>query len=263
MKSGIILTKKDTIVILGSVVFLLMNLAAVEHRGRERAKRIVCLSNIKQLTAAYNLYADENDGILPLPRTAGGWLQDFEIKTVNFMLETGLTRKMFYCPSNATHQMHNDLFWMFNNKTWNEEKFTHESGFVVSGYSHILELATFNQPNGTTRPPIVAYEKDTEKKIWLRTNHESSPATRELCVDSIMGVPEAGTRYGRNFAEIAAGIFAQDGVYDRTNHLMSDGNPPGGNIGFLDGHGEWRIFNPDIENGVAVPRYGNSPGFFW
>jgi len=263
MKSGMIFTKKDVVVILGSVVFLLMNLAAVEQRGRERAKRIVCLSNLKQLTAAYNMYADENDGILPLPRTAGGWLQDVDIKTIHFMLETGITRKMFYCPSNTTHQIYNDLFWMYNDTSWNGEKFTNELGFVVSGYCHILELSTFNRPNGAVRPDIVAYEKDTEEKIWVRTNQESSPATRELCIDTIMGVPQSNKTYGRNFSEIAGGIYAGDAVYDRTNHLMNDGNPPGGNIGFLDGHGEWRIFDPDIENGVAVPRYGNTPGFFW
>ena len=193
MKSQSAFTKKDAVVILSSVVFLLMNLAAVENRGRERAKRVVCLANLKQLTAAYNLYANENDGILPLPRTGGGWLSDVDIKTVHFMLETGITRKMFYCPSNTSHQTYNDLFWMFNDKSWDGEKFTNEYGFVVSGYSHILELSYWF--NGFTRPDIVAYEKDTEKKIWLRTNQESSPATRELCIDSIMGIPQSNKKF--------------------------------------------------------------------
>ena len=262
MKSGIIFTKKDVVVTLGSVVFLLMNLAAVEHRGRERAKRIVCLANLKQLTAACNVFADENDGILPLPTTAGYWLQDTAVNTVNSLLGTGLTRKMFYCPSNTTHQKYNDLFWLYTNKSWNGKRFTSfmVSDYIVSGYCFILELST-----GPPRPAIVAYKKDTEKKIWLRTNRESSPATRELCVDSIMGMRRSNTKYGYDFSQIPGGIYAHDRVYDRTNHLMGDGNPPGGNIGFLDGHVEWRMFDPDIENGVAVPRYGgtSTPGFFW
>ena len=261
MNATINITKKDLVVIFGCILFVLLNLSAVNNRGRERAKRIVCLANLKQLTAAYNLYAEENGGILPLPRTAGGWLQDIDIKTVHFMLETGITRKMFYCPSNTTHQIYNDLFWMYNDTSWNGEKFTDELGFVVSGYSHLLELSRWS--DGVTRPDIVAYEKDAEKKIWLRTNQENSPATRELCIDTIIGVPQSNAKYGRNFSEIAGGIYAGSAVYDRTNHLMNDGIPPGGNIGFLDGHGEWRVFDPDIENGVAVPRYGNSPGFFW
>jgi len=258
MKSRIIFTKKDVIVALACVVFLLAGLGAVGDSGRERAKRIVCLANLKQLTAAFNVFADENDGILPLPITAGFWLQDIAPNTVNFMLGTGLTRKMFYCPSNATHQKYNDLFWLYANNSWNGKRFTSESGYIVSGYAYIMDVAP-----PFARTAIRAYSKDVEKKIWLRTNQESSPATRELCVDSIMGMPQSNTKYGYNFGQIPGGIYAQSIVYDRTNHLMSDGNPPGGNIGFLDGHGEWRMFDPDIENGAAVPRYGNAPGFFW
>jgi prepilin-type processing-associated H-X9-DG protein len=116
--------------------------------------------------------------------------------------------------------------------------------------------------------PIRAYENDTEEKIWLRTNRESNPATRELCVDSIMGMPQSNTKYGYNFGQIMGGLFAQSGVYDRTNHLITNEEPAGGNIGFLDGHCQWRVFDPDIyKNGEAIPRYvpqyGNSPSFFW
>jgi hypothetical protein len=243
------------------VVFLLMNLAAVAPGGRERAKRTVCLANLKQLTAACNLYADDNDSKLPLPKTASYWLQVVEVKTVNFMLRTGLTRKIFYCPSNATHKKYNDLFWLFNNNSWDGKEFTNETGFIVSGYAYIMELA----PPANPRPAIRAYSKDVEKKIWLKTNRETSPASRELCVDLIMGIPQTGTEYGRNFAQIPGGIYQQSQVYDRTNHLKVNDKPSGGNIGFLDSHGEWRIFDPDIQNGVAVPRYGMAiaPGFFW
>ena len=258
MKSGIILTKKDVIIIIGTIVFLLMNLAAVEQRGREHAKRIVCLANLKQLTAACNVFADENDGMLPLPTTPGYWLQDVAVNTVHNLLDTGITQKMFYCPSNTSHQMHNDSFWMFNNDTWDGEKFTRESGFVVSGYCFILE--TFRG----TRMPIRAYENDTEEKIWLRTNRESSPATRELCVDTIMGIPRSNTKYGYDFGQVPGGIYAQSQVYDRTSHLITNEEPAGGNIGFLDGHGQWREFNTDIEdNGRAVPRITMGPSFFW
>ena len=260
MKSGIILTKRNVIVIIGTIVFLIMNLAAVEQRGREHAKRTVCLANLKQLTAACNVFADENEGRLPLPGTTGAWLEDVAINTVHSMLDTGITRKMFYCPSNTAHQKYNDLFWMFNNDTWDGERFTRESGFVVSGYCFILETMYGR------RQDITAYENDTEEKIWLRTNQESSPATRELCVDTIMGMPRSNTKYGYEFGQIPGGLWAQGAVFDRTNHLITNEEPAGGNIGFLDGHGQWREFNPDLDNsGKAIPRWQgqNSPAFFW
>jgi prepilin-type processing-associated H-X9-DG protein len=72
MKRNINFTKKDVAVALGCVVFLLMNLAAVAPGGRERAKRTVCLANLKQLTAACNLYADDYEGKIVNGNTHSG-----------------------------------------------------------------------------------------------------------------------------------------------------------------------------------------------
>ena len=54
-----------------SVVLLLANLAAIGTSGRERAKRCVCLANLRQLTSAWSLYADQNDG--KIVNGAGGF----------------------------------------------------------------------------------------------------------------------------------------------------------------------------------------------
>jgi prepilin-type processing-associated H-X9-DG protein len=72
MKHNINFAKKDVVVVLGCVVFLLMNLAAVAPGGRERAKRTVCLANLKQLTAAWNLYADDYEGNIVNGNTHSG-----------------------------------------------------------------------------------------------------------------------------------------------------------------------------------------------
>ncbi len=44
------------------VALFACNLATVGAAGRARAKEAVCLSNLRQLTRAWLLYADENDG---------------------------------------------------------------------------------------------------------------------------------------------------------------------------------------------------------
>jgi prepilin-type processing-associated H-X9-DG protein len=54
--------KADVAVLLVSVVLAALALAAVGPAGRERAQRTVCLAHLKQLTAAWLLYADQNDG---------------------------------------------------------------------------------------------------------------------------------------------------------------------------------------------------------
>ena len=80
MKYKTIFTKKEFLVVLGCAFFLLLNIGAIGGGGRRKAKRMVCLTNLKQLTLAWNIYADDNnqkivngeaycvgDGTAPLP----------------------------------------------------------------------------------------------------------------------------------------------------------------------------------------------------
>jgi prepilin-type N-terminal cleavage/methylation domain-containing protein len=260
----------ELLVVIAVIAILMAILLPALNRVKELARQASCAARIRQHVLALNMYADDNNGILPLPVTAGYWLQDIAVKTVNFMLRSGMTRKLFYDPSNPFHQnpAFNDLYWMYTNHSWDGRKFTTETGYIVSGYCYILELSPVDSSGNkiTPRPNIVRYRKDDEKKIWLKTNQQKGPASKELVVDSIMGVPQTNSPpYGRNFDHITSGGLpglSGGAVYDRTSHLRGK-FPSGGNIGFLDTHTQWRHFDPEIQSGVAVPRYGNDPGFFW
>jgi len=252
----------ELLVVISIIAVLMGVLMPALSRVRELAQRQSCGARLRQQVLALNMYGNENDTKLPLPTTTGAWLQDVAINTVNFMLDTGMKRKMFYCPSNSNHQRYNDFFWGYGNggSEWNGERFVNTSNgdFVVSGYCFIL------QSRSGGRPRIHRDPTDSQDKIWVKTLQEKTPATRELVIDSIMGMPNSNMKYGRNFAEVGGGIFDQHGVYDRTSHLKNETDPIGGNVGYLDGHTEWRDFDPELNSsGEAVPRYGNSPGFFW
>ena len=175
----------ELLVVIAIIAILMAILMPALQRVKEQARQKSCGARIRQHLFALNMYADDNDSKLPLPTTAGGWLQDIAINTVHFMLDTGMTREIFYCPSNHNHQKHNDMFWMYNNQSWNGAKFTNyiDDSFIVSGYCYILELRREG------RPDIVRYENDNVQKIWLKTSQEKYPALRELCIDSIMGIP--------------------------------------------------------------------------
>jgi len=56
------ITRSDVAVLLAVVMFFLANLGAVGTAGRERAKRAVCLSNLKALTQAWRQFADDHNG---------------------------------------------------------------------------------------------------------------------------------------------------------------------------------------------------------
>ena len=64
MKSKIALTTKDIVAVLVCLIFLVINVGAISSGGRRRAKRVVCLANLRQLTLAWTQYADDNDGFI-------------------------------------------------------------------------------------------------------------------------------------------------------------------------------------------------------
>jgi prepilin-type N-terminal cleavage/methylation domain-containing protein len=258
----------ELLVVIAIIALLMAILMPALNRAREQARRQNCGTRVRQHVLALNIYAQDYDGRLPLPTTGGAWLQDVAINTVHFMLRSGMTREMFYCPSNHTHQKYNDLFWLFNNKSWDSSlnRFTNynQESFIVSGYCYILQMAKGRTP----REAINNYATDSTQKIWIETTMDKQPSLREVVVDSIMGQPKPNTLYGYDFERVPGGIYAESQVYDRSSHLVTDEQPAGGNVGYLDGHNEWRSFNPDLENdGKAVPRLDEEisyrPAFFW
>jgi hypothetical protein len=55
-------TKKDIIVVLGCIIFLLANIAAISEGGRKRAQAAVCLSNLHKWGQIFQAYTADNDG---------------------------------------------------------------------------------------------------------------------------------------------------------------------------------------------------------
>jgi len=245
----------ELLVVIAIIAVLMGILVPVVNKVREQARQRTCANKIRQQVFAFTMYANENDGKLPLPINQGAWLWDIDIRTVNFMLTSGMTREMFYCPSNASMTKHMDHFWTFN-CDWDGQKqrLTGSSGsFIVSGYCYILDD---EKGQRTRNVPIRNAQNKTGPKIWPRNINDKNAASAELCVDATLGTEVPSMKYGYNFGDIRGGTWGQIQLPDRTSHLKSDEEPLGGNIGFLRGHVEWRHFR-DMEH-----RYGG-PTFWW
>jgi hypothetical protein len=62
MKYKTKITKKEIVVVLICVFFLLTNIAAINRTGRRRAKEMVCLANLHQWGTIFRMFTDDNEG---------------------------------------------------------------------------------------------------------------------------------------------------------------------------------------------------------
>ncbi len=263
----------ELLVVIAIIAVLMGILMPALRAVKEQARQQSCGQQIRQQVLVCLMYGDSNNQLLPMQKTMGGWMQDIGRDTVNYMLNTGMTPEMFYCPSNQTHSKDRDqqFFWEFHPEgdgSWDGRRFTSslESGFIVAGYGYVMDTIDKGRQKSRT---IVNYKSaDTLKPKWLRTTMEKMPAVRELVVDTIMGIEQPETKYGYNFGLVQGGLFSRHGIYDTTSHKKDDYRPAGGNVGFLDGHVDWRNWSPPDypmadNNNKVVPRVSYGPGFWW
>jgi len=63
----------ELLVVIAIVALLMAILLPALNRAREQGKRAVCFNNLRQLTAAWQMYAEDNDGKIPCSDTWYAW----------------------------------------------------------------------------------------------------------------------------------------------------------------------------------------------
>ena len=97
-------TLVELLVVIGIIAILIGILLPVLGQGRERARRVACLSNMRQLAIAWTMYANANKGLIPSADTNGlGWAADGN-------LDSDIRRGSLYqwIPNPETYRCPND-----------------------------------------------------------------------------------------------------------------------------------------------------------
>lgn len=258
----------ELLVVIAIIAVLMGILMPALQRVREQARQQTCATRVRQQVLGLLMYADDNNTKLPNAQ-GGSWLQDLSRELVNTLLAGGMTKEMFYCPSNETHKRYMDNCWFYEEDDpqvwadmWDGKKFVDPDGYIVGGYFFLTNRSG----------DIEEYQYDHEVESWAESTQDKSPATKELVSDLVEGEEDDDCKYGYNFGMITEGGLPNQGIYDRTSHLKNDEEPSGWNVGFLDGHVDWRRWNPGsnpgdypfMSNNRPLARWdGAGPACFW
>ncbi len=200
----------ELMLVIAILTILLMMVSPYFSGQIEKARRVVCRNNMRNLSLAFLTDADDAGGRVKIDRWVGGsWMWDIDWGTRDRLInDHGLSRRTLYCPSNM--EQNDDELWTFG-------------GFTVTGYWLLIS-------RGEGLPGHPPFRFPGEALV-----NRISDAGSETVM-----IADATIASGGNFINIYGGWRKPH----RSAHIEPGGTlPAGGNVFFADGHAVWRPFD--------------------
>ncbi len=207
------LTRIDVIVSLVCVAFVLAQAGIINAGGRERSKREICLSNLRMLTQAWQIYAGDNAS-----KIVNGDAEEYG----DWEMSTGLY---------ANGQIH------YQEKPW-----------TLSDWTQGLTLA--QQKEKVTNGALFPYVKEID--VYKCPSDIVNEARSFSMVDAMNCIVASGVGTGAILIKNCLQIIKPDGRFVFLDHGGSEKNIMGGFTCYISQEKWWDLPPVSHDNGAAV-----------
>ena len=260
----------ELLVVIAIIAVLAAILLPALAAAKERSRRAFCMNNVHQIEIATVAYASDFGNKLPVLQATPGlgtpaWAWDLPATAADNMLNSGVTKQTFYCPGTQPKFTDWENFQEPGTDSrgngYNLWDFDQTGGFHIVGYA-LAFSGTSSLLKPADQNTTILPEKTPNPINTLLPPVTVNLADRVLVADATISVSSATTypnRY-KDVYNIVPGGYQPPGwsmPKPHTSPHLKGTFPAGGNVGFKDGHVEWRKFD-DMQ-----PRANLGTGFWW
>jgi prepilin-type N-terminal cleavage/methylation domain-containing protein len=253
-RSGAGFTLIELLVVIAIIAILASMLLPALARARQRGVRTQCLNNLHQSELTLFMYSGDYADKLPSFDAPAGpsWAWDLPWEMGNTLLTMGVQKKTFYCPGTASRFDDNlnfanpspDSLWEFSPGSY------HVMGMVLACGGTQSRIDPTNQNFKITQESYSVTLASGPVSVSI------SPSERVLTADATISENLSGTAANPAPAGSFTDVPGSFKVHHLSPHLKGS-LPDGGNVGFKDGHVEWRKWQR------MAQRANQARGFWW
>ncbi len=239
-------TLVELLVVIAVIALLMSIMLPVLQGARAQAYRAICSNSERNLLFGLTIYATYNNSNFPShpenlppalgyhfgPDTIGHYFACIILKNMgrdvsgyeDRILPAQVYRN-FFCPANPIQRKYPEMFCSSFGKS------DIRGWYYLPGYFFVVP----DDEASTKTFPITGKDGlPDQTKSWIRRIDVPRPTEAELVIDFVVERPSKSGKY----------VNPQDdsSPYSTSHYTMKD-KPAGGNIGFVDGHVEWRRFS--------------------